>query len=447
MSKPFAALRAWSWPADAAETTFDGAPVIRRIYAVIGLGLVGFLLWCALTPLSGGVVSQGRVAVESNHKAVQHLEGGIVERIFVKNGETVTAGQELVRLRDTQSRGAYGSVDENYWGLRATQARLEAEGRGMASLSWPADVAAAGNQSAAVALKLDAERQAFVSRRREMSDKQAVLTQRIDELERQRDGAEAQRASYQDQLESVRSELADMRGLYEKGLTTRSRVLALERSEQGLKGNVGERVAELARLDSAIQETHFQIGQTQSERRSEVGAALEKVRADLSDMEGRRSMAGDVLNRATVRAPVAGVVMGLNIFTPGGVIKPGDTLMQIVPQGEALIVDAAIGPKDIASIRPGQTARVQFTAFPRTAPRLTGSVSYVSADTLTDPQKEKSAYDARISISAEQLRRLGDLKLVPGMPVEVIVETRKRSAMDYLFGPVQDIFSRAFREG
>jgi HlyD family secretion protein len=439
-------LRDWTWPARDEDPSLDTAPIVRTLYVVIGVGLAGFLAWMAVTPLSGGVVSQGRVAVESNRKAIQHLEGGVVDKILVHNGQAVTAGQVLVRLRDVESRGAYGALDENYWGLRAAQTRLEHESRGAGVLTWPADVQAAAAHSQQIAQKLQNERAAFISRRQELSDKDAILNQRIAELAQQREGAAAQRQAAEDQLMNVRDELKDMSGLYERGLATRSRVLALQRSAQALEGEAGERGAEVSRLRLSEQETKLQIVQAHSERQSEVTASLEKTRSDLSETQGRRTASGDVLDRSAVRAPMSGVVMGLTIFTPGAVVKPGDTLMQVVPQGETLIVDTAIGLKDIATVHVGLPARVQFTAFPRTAPRLLGSVTYVSADALPDPQHNQSFYDARIAINAREMARLGDLKLVPGMPVEVFVETRKRTAMDYLFGPVFDLFSRAFRE-
>ena len=439
-------LRDWTWPASASDPSLDLAPIIRRLYGVIGLGVIGFWVWAAFTPLAGGVVSQGRVEVESNRKAIQHLEGGVVEAIMVKDGQAVQAGQVLVRLRDVQSKGAYGAADENYWGLRATQARLEQESHGAGALTWPADLKAAAIANPEVARKMDNERGSFLSRRKEMADKEAVLTQRSAELSQQRDGVEAQRHAAQDQLESVRGELKDMRALYEKGLATRSRVSALERSAQALEGDVGEKGADMARLVLAMQETRLQISQTRSEHQSEITAGLQKARNDLSDMAGRRTTTADVLERTTVRAPMSGVVMGMSIFTKGAVVRPGETIMQIVPQGEALIVDAEIGLRDIESIHMGLPARVQFSALPRTAPRLIGTVAYVSADAVVDAQRNRSFYDARIAIGPKELSRLGALKLVPGMPVEVIVETRKRTVMDYLLGPVLDVFSRAFRE-
>lgn len=439
-------LRDWIWPASSSDPTLDLAPIIRRLYTLIGLGVIGFGLWAAATPLAGGVVSQGRVTVESNRKLVQHLEGGVVDKILVKDGQTVKAGEPLVRLRDVQSRGAYGAADENYWGLRATQARLEQEGRGAAVLVWPADLKAAGAASPEIARKMENERGAFASRRKELTDKNAVLEQRIEELTKQKEGAAAQRRAADDQLQNVRGELKDMRELYEKGLAIRSRVSSLERAGQALQGEAGERGGEMARLDAAMQETRLQIVQTRSERQSEITGLLEKTRNDLSEITGRRSSTADVLERATVRAPLSGVVMGLSVFSPGAVVKPGDTLMQIVPQGDALIIDAPIGLRDIDAVHVGLPARVQFTAFPRTAPRLMGSVSYVSADALPESQRSRSFYDARVVIGPQELSRLGALKLVPGMPVEVIVETRKRTALDYLVGPVLDLFSRSFRE-
>jgi len=439
-------LRDWTWPASAMDQSLDFAPIIRRLYTVIGVGVVGFIVWAAVTPLAGGVVSQGRVTVESNRKAVQHLEGGVVDKIFVKDGQAVQAGEVLVRLRDVQSRGAYGAADENYWGLRATQARLEQETLGAINLAWPPDLKAAAAANPQVSRKLDNERGSFVSRRKELAEKQALLNQHSAELSQQKAGAESQHRAAEDQLQSVRSELKDMRDLFEKGLATRSRVSSLERSAQALEGEVGERNAEIARLALTMQETQLQISQTRSERQSEVTAALEKVRTNLSEIAGRRTATADVLERAAVRAPMSGEVMGLSLFSSGTVIRPGETIMQIVPQGKALIVEAEVGLRDIEAIRTGLPARVQFTAFPRTAPRLAGVVSYVSADAIADVQHNRSFYEARIAIEPKELSRLGALKLVPGMPAEIIVETRKRTVMDYLLGPMLDLFSHAFRE-
>jgi HlyD family type I secretion membrane fusion protein len=438
-------LRDWVWPPDGAEPSLDEAPVIRRIYAVILFGVVGFLICAALTPLAGGVISAGRVSVESNHKAVQHLEGGIVEKISVKDGDAVAAGQVLLSLKDIQSKGAFGAADERYWGLRALQARLEQESLMAGAVAWPADIVAAAGQSLAVQRQLALQRGAFTSRQRSLSAEQAIIRQQIAEEAQQKDAAAAQKKALESQLENVRSELKDMRGLLEKGLVTRPRVLQLERAAQSLEGDAVARGADVVRLSHAMQESQLRIGHLREERLSEVAAELDKVRAELAQVQGQRTATGDIFERTTVRAPISGVVVGLSVFTPGGVIKPGETLMQIVPQGEALIVESRIKPQDVDAVQVGQDAEVQFVAFARSAPRLKGAITYVSADAVVDAQGA-TFYQARVAIPPGELKRLGELKLVPGMPTETIVQTRKRTILGYLTSPVLEVFSRAFRE-
>jgi HlyD family type I secretion membrane fusion protein len=424
----------------------DSAPAVRRLYLVVIGGVVGFLAWSALTPLAGGVVAEGRVELEASRQYVQHLEGGQVDRVLVKDGQSVKAGQLLMSLKEVQSRGAFGAADENYWGLRATQARLEREIEDGGALEWPEDLKAAVARSAVVAQKVESERRAFNVRRKQLADAEAVLGQRIDELVQQQVGANARQQAAQNQLTNVRDELNDMRSLFEKGLATRSRVSALERSAQGLDGEIGERRADVSRLSATIRETRLQIVQLRSQQRVDAASSLERVRSELSDVQGRRTQTSDILDRASVRSAVDGVVTGLSASYSGAVIRPGDALMQIVPQNEVMIVNASVRLRDIESVRAGLPAKVQFIPFPRTAPRLEGKVSYVSADALVDGQHNRSFYQARITIPASELARLGQLKLVSGMPAEVVIETRKRTVLDYLAGPALDIFSKAFRE-
>lgn len=419
---------------------------VLSIYLIVLIGLGGFLAWTASAPLAGGAVMSGRVSVESNRQVVQHLEGGIVSEILVRDGDTVKAGDVLLRLSDVRVKANLQVLSDRLYAALAQRARLVAERDRSEEIIFPDRLLAAA-QSPAVAEQIRAQQVSFVSRRETKQGQVTILRQRMEQLGRQKDGLNAQLKSTRQQIATIRTELASTRRLSEQGLAPRTRVLALERSAADLGGQEGQLLADIARNEVATGEALLQIDQVENTFRTDVVQELEKVERDIAELEEQRTAAEDQMRRTEIRAPVSGVVVGMAAHTVNGVIAPGGRILDIVPQDQPLIVEAYVNPQDIDKVLPGETAEVRFSAFStRTTPSVDGVVEIVSADVLTDADGKRSYYLARVKVGDDQIARLGDVRLVPGMPAEVIVNTGERTALDYLTKPVVDMFARSFKE-
>ncbi|MFZ2869737.1 HlyD family type I secretion periplasmic adaptor subunit, partial [Zavarzinia sp.] len=419
---------------------------VLSIYLIVGLGLGGFLTWTASAPLSGGASMPGRVAVESNRQTVQHLEGGIISEILVKDGDRVAVDQILVRLSDVRVRANLQVLTDRLHASLAQRARLVAERDNAAEVSFPDRLLAAA-QSPLVAEQIRAQQIAFTSRRDTKRGQVVILRQRIEQLSRQKEGLQAQLEANKLQIGTINQELTGLRRLFAEGLAPKTRILALERSAADLNGRLGQLISDIARSDVAVGEAQLQIDQVDNTFRSDVVQDLEKVEREIAELEEQRTAALDQMARTEIRAPVAGIVVGLAVHTVNGVIAPGGHILDIVPQDQTLVVEAFVKPEDIDKVQPGETAEVRFSAFStRTTPSVEGTVDVVSADVLSDPQGKQSYYLARIVVAEDQIARLGAARLVPGMPAEVIVNTGNRTALEYLLKPVVDMFARSFKE-
>lgn len=419
---------------------------VLSIYLIVILGLGGFLTWTAFAPLSGGASMTGRVAVESNRQTVQHLEGGIVSEILVKDGDRVSANQVLLRLSDVRVRANLQVLSDRLHASLAQRARLVAERDNADEITFPDRLLAAA-QSPVVAEQIRAQQIAFVSRRNTKQGQVVILRQRIEQLSRQKEGLLAQLAANKLQIGTINQELSSLRRLFADGLAPKTRILALERSAADLNGRLGQLQSDIARSDVAAGEAQLQIDQVDNTFHSEVVQDLEKVERAIAELEEQRTAALDQMARTEIRAPVSGIVVGLAAHTVNGVIAPGGHILDIVPQDQTLVVEAYVHPEDIDKVQPGETAEVRFSAFStRTTPSVEGTVEVVSADVLSDPQGKQSYYLARIVIAEDQIARLGSARLVPGMPAEVIVNTGHRTALEYLLKPVVDMFARSFKE-
>jgi HlyD family type I secretion membrane fusion protein len=426
-------------------------PDIRRPVlwgaAVLFVFVGGFGGWAALAPLSSAAVASGHAVIDSERKTVQHLEGGIVDRILVREGEQVTAGQPLVRLDTTQALATWNIESGKLTAERALAARLVAERDGRGNIDFSPALEQAARTDAATRAVLDGQETIFMTRRQALDGQRQILTERTGQLRSQIEGLRAQEEAAREQLVLIEEEVADVRGLVEKGLERQSRLRGLEREVAGLNGQLGQLDSDIAKAEQGIGETRLQIIDLDNRRAEEVVRELRETETRIADLLERVRAAEDVLARRDILAPVEGSVVNLHTVTRGGVVAPGDTLMEIVPEEDKLNIQVQVRPTDIDRVHAGLPAKVDLTAFKTwMTPRLDGELVYVSADSLYDQQDETEYYDARIEVDRHELERYDDVHLYPGMPVRAMVVTGERTLLEYLVQPVLDSFTVAFRE-
>jgi HlyD family type I secretion membrane fusion protein len=417
--------------------------------AVMVLFFGGLGGWAAYAPLNSAVIASAVVKVEGNRKTIQHLDGGIVRELRVREGDRVEAGQTVIVLDDTQPRATVTMLSQQHDAYRAQQARLLGERDELAEIAFPADLEARRGE-AQVAAILDAERKQFDIRRTGLAGQISVLKQRVQQLEEQIRGAQAQEASQREQLVLLREQLKDQRYLLDRGLTQRPRVLELERTASAIIGREGELASVIAKARQEIGEVELQIIQTGNTRMTDIAKDLRDTQDKLLDLPPRLQAAEDVLYRTELRTPYAGYVVGLSVFSVGGVIGKGEKVMDIVPTRNELTVEASVNVDDIHEVRPGMRAEVHFLAFKqRVLPTIHGEVTHVSADRLTEPKTNVPYYTALVRVDENEIadaKKTQDLDLYPGMSATVMIPTRERTALDYLLGPVVASFDHAFRQ-
>jgi HlyD family type I secretion membrane fusion protein len=420
-------------------------PVVAGL-AIFALAVGGFGSWAALAPLSSASIAPGIVVVEGSRKTVQHLEGGIVKEILVAEGSTVEAGQVLVRMDGTRPRALYDLLRSEYSAALAIEGRLLAERDDSDNITFSSEVLALTVDPEVMAL-IVGERRLFETRRARLNGQTDILRQRIVQFEEEIKGLEAQRISKTRQKALIEEELEAVQRLYEQGYEKKPRVLALRRAHARLHGERGEHIADISRVKQGIGEAELRIIDLQNGLQREVATELQDVRTRIAELKDRIRAQEDVLRRLDVRAPQAGVVMGLKVHTTDGVIMPGMPILDIVPSKEHLIIDAHVNPEDIDVVRAGLTAQVRLTAYKRrSTPTVDGRVTQVSADRFVDTNSGSAYYLARIELDPLSLAALDDVRLYPGMPAEVMIETGKRTALDYIISPIANGIQRAFRE-
>jgi HlyD family secretion protein len=418
----------------------------RAIAAAALLLVIGLGGWAATTEFSGAVIASGQLFVDSNVKKVQHPTGGVVGTLHVHEGMRVGAGDIVVRLDDTQTRANIAIVVKALNELAARQAREEAERDGADTVTFPADLSARRDDPD-VAKAVAGELRQFEIRRGARDGQKAQLRERTVQLRQEIGGYEAQIASKEKQIDWITKELVGVNELWEKNLIPYMRVTSLERDKERLAGERGQLIAAIAQGKGKITETELQILQVDQEMRTEVGKDLAEIRAKTAELVERKVAAEDALKRVDIRAPIDGLVHQLTVHTVGGVIAPGEAIMLVVPMAESLQVEAKVAPQEIDQLRIGQPAVLRFVAFSqRTTPEIDGVVTRISADVTEDPKTGTRYYTIRIGVSESEIPRLGSVKLVPGMPVEALIQTSPRTVMSYLVKPFHDQLARAFRE-
>lgn len=422
-------------------------------YIIVGMVIVAFVTfgiggWAATTQLSGAVIGQGVVVVDSSVKKVQHATGGIVAELRVRDGDRVKAGDILVRLDETQTLASATIITTSFDELLARQARLETERDNADQIVFPkALLERAPDSNSEASRAIAAERTLFDLRRQARSGQKAQLRERSAQLQDEIKGYLGQAEAKQREVDFIHQELEGVRTLWQKNLVPITRLTALERDSARLDGERSQLSGMVAQAKGKIAEIELQIIQVDQDLRSEVGKDLIEARSKLSELAERKTAAFDLLNRIDIRAPQTGRVHELAVHTVGGVISPGEQIMLIVPDADALAVEVKIAPRDIDQVYVGQTAAMRFAAFnQKTTPEVEGEVSVVSADLTEDKRTGTSFYTARVLLKPEEQARLGDAKLVPGMPVDVFIQTPGRTAFSYLTKPLRDQAERAFKE-
>jgi HlyD family type I secretion membrane fusion protein len=425
---------------------------IRQGMLVMAGFVVAILLWAGFMPLADGVHARGVIAVSGNRQAVQHRDGGVVTAIHVREGQKVRAGEPLIDLAAPELRAAERALTSDYLTLLAQRARLLAERAGRHDLTQPAEYASLSDEDRELAQQaLQLQRSQMRARGQALSAQKSVLVQRSRQLAEQQSGYSKQSGYAAEQERLVADELEGQRKLQAKDLAPLSRVRALERAQADLQRQQAALAAERASAGQTIRETQMQDLSLSRKTLEDVASELRDTQEKLSELLPKLVAAREQLERSRLRAPTSGTVVGLEVFTVGGVIEPGKPVMEIVPDGRSLVIQAQVDPADADEVTEAETAQVRFiSVHDRTLPLLHGKVRTMSADSFQDKKTGKSYFRAEVVVPEAEMNRvrqtLGHGNLRPGLPVEVVLSVRKRTALDMLFGPLAGTFWRSFRE-
>lgn len=415
-------------------------------WLMIGIGLAGFLLWAILAPLDKGVPVSGTVIVSGNRKAVQHPTGGIIDRILVKEGDRVEAGQVLISMNGTQAKSQAEVVRAQLYSARAVEARLIAERDNLPAIAF-GDVLDAAMAAPGVADTVAVQRQLFATRNLSLQKELGAINESISGLQSQLAGLRDARVNKQEQLAALREQLQNMRELAREGYVPRNRLLDTERLFAQINGEIASDLGIIGRTQSQITELKLRASLRREDNQKEVRTLLSDTQRDVRTLQSRLEALDFDLANTQLRAPASGTVIGLSIFTEGGVVGAGAKLMDIVPEGEPLEMEAEVPVHLIDKVKPGLPVELMFTAFNQSrTPRIPATVSVVSADRLTDEKNGTPFFRIKAQVTQEGMRMLAGHQVRAGMPVEVFVRTGERTMMSYLLKPVVDRARTALTE-
>jgi len=427
-------------------TTSDWRAPVRKGYLVIAITVGMGGLWSASARLDSAVVAHGSVVVESDRKAVQHLEGGLIKAIAVRDGTEVQAGDVLLQLDATHAMAQRGVAQLGVLQALGEEARFTAEAEHSEKVTFPAELIDVAELKEGRRIMLDQERQ-FRDREAGLRLEVSILGERLTQARRQYDATESQRNAAVSQVTSITDELAKLRPLADQGYVAATRINPLQRSLSELQGRVGSLDADLARLTVGNEEIRLQTDQITRRAAEDSSGKLTDARVRLAEAREKLRMADDVLARTEVRAPRAGRVLGSKVHTVGAVVKPGETMMEIVPQDDDLVVTANVSPMDANSLRPGMAAEVRLPSFKgRSTPVTIGEVKSIAADALREDVSQQLVYALRVSVRSAGFPAKIRNRLKPGMPAEVLVATGERTVIAYLLQPLLDSVRSGFRE-
>lgn len=430
----------------------DGATEMRVGGTIAALFFVGLLGWAALTPLDAGAFAQGLVAVSGNRQAVQHRDGGVITALNVHEGKTVKKGDVLLRISASELVAAERSTTAEILTLQAQRMRLLAERDHAPAMGEPAEFAHLSKEDRVLADEaMSAQRLLFQARHNAITIERSVLGQRVRQHAEQIHGYDSQIASNRKQQALIGDELNGLKGLVDRGFVSINRIRAIERSAAALDGEHGSYRADIARSSEAIGEARMQAVSLDKQMLEEVAGQLRDVQMRLDELQPKLIATREQLARSIVRAPASGRVVGLKLFTVGGVVSPGETVMEIVPQDRALVIEARVAPNDADDVRPGMSTQVRFTALQeRNLPILHGRIEKISADSFEDERTGMRYFNAEVVVPPSELAKIRKVRadggIRAGLTAEVLVPLRKRTAFGYLMEPLTQTLWRAGRE-
>lgn len=411
--------------------------------------IVGFGGWAVMAQLSGAIIATGQIEVDQNRQIVQHPDGGVVSEILVEEGDTVANGDVLLRLDPRNQQSELSIIQGQLFELMARRGRLVAERDNLESVTFDPRLIEAAQIDPAINELKSGQEQLFHARRENLTKQVEQLRKRTSQIDNQIDGIIAHEAALNTQLELIEIELVDQQKLLDRGLAQASRVLALQRTQAELSGNLGDLIAREAEAAGRITEIEIEIQSQYTKRQEEAITRLRDQQFRALELEERAKALIDRLERMDIRAPASGIVYGLTIFTPRSVIRPAEPVMYLIPQDRPLIIAAQVSPINIDELFITQDVTLRFSALDqRQTPELFGKVVKVSADAFVDEATRATYYRAEIILNDGQIDRLpANITLIPGMPVEAFIKTSDRSPLSYLVKPLTDYFVKAFREG
>ncbi|TIS49140.1 HlyD family type I secretion periplasmic adaptor subunit [Mesorhizobium sp.] len=432
----------------------DASASLRRALRPVAFGTVtsaalflgGFGAWSAYAPLSGAAIAPGIVSPDSSRKTVQHLEGGIVQEILVLEGDHVEQGAVLLRLSTAQARASFNAHQRQLRRLEAERIRLLALEQRHDRIDWPPSLVHV--EDADYQAFLDNQSRMFDLQRRSVEEQKSILQRRKAQLRQEIAATERENEGLSEQIRIIGEEMAGKERLVENGLLRKPELLALERGRAQLRAKMASNEAMIAQSGQKIEETEISILSSETDFNSKVSQEMERVGGELAQVEEDVAATEDTFRRTEIRAPASGTVMALRMKTTGGIIRPGEPILDIVPDHDALVIEARLNPNDIEAVAPGLPARVHLAPYSsRTVPPLTGTVIRVSPDVIVDDNQKQTYYAVRVEVAPGELEHLArDVELRPGMRAEVFIISRQRTFFEYLAEPVQASFRRAFRE-
>lgn len=416
-------------------------------FLVLAVLFGGFGLWSVTTRISGAVVASGVIEVDQHRQVVQHPDGGVVESIAVQDGDLVKSGDLLIKLDGTLLQSELTIVEGQLYEIQTRRARLTAERDDASAITFPPELVELAQTRPDLADQIEGQNRLFAARAETMAKQVQQLGERRAQTMARISGVEAQAKALESQLDLILAELRDQQSLFDKGLAQASRVLALQREDARLRGQMGELAATKAQAQESISEIELEVLRLGAARREEANTQLRDLGSQEIELAERRRGLIERIARLEIRAPVSGVVLGLQVTTPRSVLRPADPVLYLIPQDRPLVIASQVSPLNIDEVFAGQEARVHFASFSsRTTPELMGHVAVVSADALQDQRSQASFYRAEIVLDPGELDKLKGLTLLPGMPVETFIKTGDRTPLAYLLQPFADYFNKAFRE-
>jgi HlyD family secretion protein len=441
-------------PAHPVATKQADGPNKWSVRRPVGVGLItlfllvgGFGAWSVMTTITGAIVASGKIEVEQNRQIVQHPDGGVIASIHVIEGQTVKAGDLVLRLDGAAIKSELSIVEGQFFEILARRSRLEAERDDKAVITFVPELLETAKTRPDVAELVEGQRSLFAARKDSMAQQVDQLSKRSGQIASQITGTDAQAQALVTQLDLITQELESQQKLLDKGLAQASRVLSLQREAARLDGQVGELAASRAQSEGRMTEIEIEVLKLAASRREEANTQLRDIGYRELELAERRRALIERVSRLDIVAPVSGIVLGLQFTTPRAVLRAADPILYLIPQDRPLLVTAQIQPIHIDEISIGQPVRLVFSAFPsRTTPELTGQITVISADALTDQRTQMPYYRAEIVLNEGEVEKLGNVTLIPGMPVEAFIRTGARTPLTYLIKPFTDYFARAFRE-